>query len=75
MTAHDLARKLLEGPNLPVVTIDYYGSEAEEVAKVEPLDTWQVDYGGGGGWESELKLEEPRNKDLKQRLVKTVRVI
>jgi hypothetical protein len=54
MTAHELARRLLAGPDVLVVYFDHVGYELEtEVAAVEalePVELWQAKYCKGDDW-------------------------
>lgn len=84
MTAHELARKLLEGPDFYVVYDmadgwygDYQETKLATIDTVELLKVWQVDYGHGQGWEGPLEekpRDEPRNEKRKVREGEVVRL-
>ena len=65
MTAHELARKLLEGPDVLVVhAVDVnYGCEEEprEITSAEPVTLYQAEFNGIA---FDLSFEAPRNKRL-----------
>lgn len=74
VTAHELARKLLEGPDVPVVTIGREPNDDlfDEVVAVEPSEAWQVRFTARFG--DDLHREPPLNPKLQRRAVR-VRVI
>lgn len=74
MTTHELAKKLLEGPDVPAVieapepnedTFDVIGS-------LESREAVQIDYGVGHGFDSTLFDQDPRNHTLETRRVAIV---
>lgn len=77
MTAHELARKLLEGPDVPVVYHDHVGYESEtEIVQVdftESVEVWQTKYCRSDDW-SEFLERKPRNETLPVRSVQAVRL-
>lgn len=77
MTAHELARKLLEGPDV-LVFVDQdcdYGSSSEpsEITETEPVTLWQIDY-VGHRWPNEYHFHKPNNPDLVTRSVEALRL-
>ncbi len=75
MTAHELARKLLEGPDLPVArAVDTnYGAEEEpsEIDATEIVTLYQAEFNGIA---FEPSFEAPRNKRLPCHEIKAVRL-
>jgi hypothetical protein len=69
MTAHELAKKLLEGPDMPIVIQDYPPNEDtfDLVTVIELRSAWQIDYNIGRGWDPALFFEPPRNPELPRR--------
>ena len=76
MTAHELARKLLEGPDVLVAIQGHAPNEDtfDEVSEIDPVNAWQVDYGHGIGFDAALFDAEPRNTQLKTRQLAPVRL-
>lgn len=70
MTTHELARKLLEGPDVSVVFDGQacYGEapDPDEVSDVSPIVLWRYDYAVGGGkslW-GDWHYDRPMNETL-----------
>lgn len=63
MTAHEIARKLLEGPDLPVVDVyatEYGDSEAASiVTAIEPMTVWELTYSASSTPDEELRTWKP----------------
>lgn len=74
MTAHELAKLLLAGPDLLVVTeVDdiLFGSAPDEVTTVETTTVYQRDYGHGWG---DMHFHPAKNRALPQRALEAVKL-
>lgn len=75
MTPHELARRLLELPDLPVIYdrgTGYAEWEPCVIDTVEPITLYQVDF--GQGWDPDLADHVPHNPRLPVREVQAVKV-
>ena len=75
MTAHELAKQLAAGPDMPVVIdvhVGYGENEHSTVTLVEPIILWQIDY--GSGWDEDLLNYEPASKWKRHRRVDALRL-
>ena len=68
MTAHELAKQLAAGPDMPVVIEVHVGcgeNDHSTVTLVEPIILWQTN--DGSGWSEELLNYEPASVMVRQR--------
>ena len=77
MTAHELARLLLEGPDLPVFYYETIQGDLETklVEETRPVTLYQANYGGAAGWGLSLLCEKPKVHGLEIREVKAISLL
>lgn len=74
MTTHELAKKLLEGPDVPAVIEAPEPNEDtfDVIDSLESREAVQTNYGGSYGWDATLFDQAPRNHTLETRRVAIV---
>lgn len=76
MTTHELAKKLLEGPDVPVVSerqCGYGETEVTELVAAERKTMWQVQI--GSTWREDFEIADPSGEGWPTRSVEVVEVL